>query len=286
MIDLSIITVTHQSADCIEDCILSVISGALKIATEHFIVDNASTDATVALIENSCSSFVTLIKNEKNLGFSAANNQAVVHARGRYVLFLNPDMKVEEGSLDRIVEWIEGRSDVGIAGCKLIDPLGTLLVRRSPFFFPRLKESLCWLVCLIFCEKHYEWRHTCLEEKQVDVVIGAFMLVRKELIDQLGYAFDPRYFLTYEDTDLCKEAADLGYKVMYYPKIRCIDYGSLSFKKKNGLWIYRQLARGMYLYFRKWEPWYAWMCVALCIPVGYIVRYLLVKIASNKKEIL
>jgi len=277
MPDLSIITVTHQSAEYIEDLIVSVISGALKISTEHLIVDNASTDGTVALIERNFSSFVTVIKNAENRGFSAANNQAFAKARGRYILFLNPDMKVEDGSLDRFVEWMDGHPDVGIGGCKLVDPYGEFLVYRAPLYFPRWGRNLLWLISPIFCRGHCEWDPQCRQEKQVDAILGAFMLTRRSFLEKLGFAFDPRYFLTFEDIDLCREAKRLGYKVMYCPEIRCIDYNSRSFYQKKFLWIYRQVSKGMYIYYRKWEPWYIWILIALLRPVGYAIRYLLPK---------
>lgn len=277
MIDLSVITVTHQSADYIEDLIVSVISGALKLNTEHFIVDNASSDGTVELIENSYASFVTLIKNRENLGFSAANNQAFAQARGRYVLFLNPDMRVEEGSLDVMVKWMDGQPDVGIASCKLVGPQGDFLMHRAPFSFPQFSKHLRWLISPFFNRGKTECDPHCLEIKEVDAVLGAFMLTRRAFLDRLGFAFDPRYFLTFEDIDLCQEAKRLGYKVIYYPLARCVDYNSRSFSQKKFFWIYAQVSRGMYLYFSKWGAWYAGFLIALFTPIGYLIRYLIPK---------
>jgi GT2 family glycosyltransferase len=277
MIDLSIITVTHQSADYIEDLIASVISGALRLHTEHWIVDNASSDKTVELIENNYASFVSLIKNKENLGFSAANNQAFKEVRGRYVLFLNPDMRVEEGSLDAMVQWMDSRMDVGIASCKLINPEGEFLPHRAPFPFPKFPKNLCWLIWPFFSRGKIEWDPHCKEIKQVDAVLGAFMLTRRSFLDRLGFAFDPRYFLTFEDCDLCQEAKRLGLKVVYYPFACCIDYNSRSFSQKKFLWIYAQVSRGMYLYYQKWGPWYASWLIGLFKPIGYFIRYLLPK---------
>jgi len=107
------------------------------------------------------------------------------------------------------------------------------------------------------------------------------MLTRRTFLEQLGFAFDARYFLTYEDIDLCREAKRLGYKVMYYPAISCIDYNSKSFSQKPFLWIYRQVSRGMYLYFRKWGPRYVWIFIILFTPIGYFIRYLLQKFSKR-----
>jgi GT2 family glycosyltransferase len=277
MLDLSIITVTHQSVDQIEDLISSVISGALKITTEHLIVDNDSTDGTVERIESHYLPFVTLWKNKWNSGFSAANNQAFAVARGRYVLFLNPDMKVEAGSLDRMVEWMDTRPDAAIATCKLVDPLGQLLIHRCPCLLPQFGRNVLWLVSPLFCINRSHWDPLCHEVKEVEAVLGAFMLTRRAFLEKLGFAFDPRYFLTFDDFDLCREAKRLGYKVLYYPFASCIDYNSRSFFQKSFMWIFGHVAKSMYTYFRKWEPWYTWICIALLTPVGYLIRSVLPK---------
>lgn len=271
MIDLSVITVTHNSAEFIEDQITSVISGALTISTEHFIVDNASCDQTVELIEKHYLSYVTLLKNRQNLGFSAANNQAYPLTKGRYILFLNPDMKVEDGSLDKLVQWMDAHHQVGIVTCKLIDSWGRLLIHRGPRSLPRLGSHILWLVFpQIRREKQFA---NYSEVKEVAAILGAFMLTRRSFLDRLGFAFDPRYFLTFEDIDLCHEARRLGYKIHYYPFVSCIDYNSRSFLKKPRLWTYTQVARGMRTYFQKWGSWYSSLLITLLTPVGYLLRY-------------
>lgn len=272
--DLSVITVTHQSAEYIEDLIVSVISGALKVRCEHFIVDNASTDGTVERVEAYYGAYVTLIKNRENVGFSRANNQAFERSRGRYVLFLNPDMKVESGSLDRLVEWMDGQDEkVAIVSCKLVDPLGQLLIHRTPCPLPEFRRNILWLLSPIFCISREKWEH-CEEPKEVEAVLGAFMLTRRAFLERLGFAFDPHYFLCFEDFDLCHEAKRLGYKVVYHPGVRCVDYNSRSFFQKPFLWIYARVSHSMRVYFRKWGSWYMWILIALLTPVGYLVRRL------------
>ncbi|HEY2810588.1 MAG TPA: glycosyltransferase family 2 protein [Rhabdochlamydiaceae bacterium] len=279
MIDLSVITVTHQSADFIEDLITSVITGAMKISTEHIVVDNGSTDGTVERIERNFLPYVTFLKSATNLGFSAANNRAFALTRGRYILFLNPDMKVEDGSLDKLVEWMDARPEAGIGTCRLVDPLGQFLIHRCPCPLPTIGTNILWLLSPIFCIKRSKTFEDCSEEKEVEAALGAFLIVRRTFLEQLGFAFDPRYFLTFEDFDLCREAKRLGYKILYFPKVRCVDYNSRSFLQKDFFWIYAQVSKGMYAYFRKWESWYTWIIIALLTPVGYFIRYLL----SDKK---
>ncbi len=264
MKDLSVITVTHQSALFIEDQVFSVISGGLKLSVEQFVVDNASSDGTLEILERLP---VTAIKNRENRGFAAANNQAFAEAQGRYLLFLNPDMRVQEGSLDAMVERMDRNPEVGIGSCLLVDAVGRPLLTSRPRKLPRLFREILWLLRLDFlCRKFWE-------SDEIEMVKGAFMLVRREFLEKLGFAFDPRYFLLYEDTDLCREAKRLGYKLAHYSDLCCVDFNSRSFALKKGEWIYRCFSQGMLRYFRKWEPWYAWIWIALFIPVGYLFRF-------------
>ncbi len=272
MRDLSVITVTHQSALFIEDQIFSVISGGMKLSVEQIIVDNASTDGTVELLESIAHADMRVLKNAQNVGFSAANNRALSFAEGRYLLFLNPDMRVEEGSLDHLVEWMDAHPEAGISSCLLVDAIGRPLQAGYPRRLPSLFREILWILRLNFlCSLPQKEEWTRLRE--AEMVKGAFMLVRRELVDKLGFAFDPRYFLLYEDTDLCREAARLGYKIVFHPDIRCIDFNSRSFALKSSRWIYRCFSESMLHYFRKWEPWYRWMWIALLIPVGSFLRF-------------
>jgi GT2 family glycosyltransferase len=265
--DLTVITVTHQSALFIEDQVFSVISGGMKLVTEQIIVDNASTDGTVEILDRL--PFVKVIKNRDNIGFAAANNQALAQTQGRYILFLNPDMKVSEGSLDLLVQRMDGNQEIGITSCLLVDILERPLVTSYPRPLPNLLREVLWLLRLnFFCKKPWE-----NQEAGVEMVKGAFMLVRRELIEKLGFAFDPRYFLLYEDADLCREAKRLGYKIAYHSDVHCIDFNSRSFAIKTGEWIYRRFSESMLHYFRKWKPWYCWIWIALLIPLGYMLRF-------------
>jgi len=87
-------------------------------------------------------------------------------------------------------------------------------------------------------------------------------------VEKLGWGFDPRYFIWYEDVDTCREVKKLGYKVMYTPIISCVDYVGQSFKKRTTLWKQKEFTRSMLTYFKKWEPAYKWVWIALVRPVG------------------
>jgi len=274
MKDLSVITVTHQSALFIEEQVFSVISGGLKISVEQIIVDNASTDGTEEILDRLEMPERIVLKNKENLGFAAANNQALVFAHGRYLLFLNPDMKVQEGSLEEIVGWMDKNEDVGICSCMLVDGSGVALRKNSARRLPSLFGEILWLLCLRIGEG---------KGLEPEMLKGAFMMVRRELVNKLGFAFDPRYFLLFEDADLCREAKRLGYKIAMLPQFFCVDHNSRSFSVKPPKWIYHHYSKSMLQYFRKWERWYCWLWIAGLIPIGRWLRFPLWR--GEKREI-
>lgn len=289
--DVSIITVTWNSKNTIRDQVHSVFSACRNITCEEIIVDNGSSDGTIEIVralaqeheniktlkhENiETSQQIFFIVNKENRGFGAANNQGVEQARGRYILFLNPDMRLEEGSMDRLIAWMDAHQGVGIASPKLVHQDGTFNWEASPRRFPRVWEQLALLLKLphLFPSllDHYHMRDMDIEkEQEVDSVRGSCMLVRRELIDALGQAFDPRYFIWYEDVDICREAKRLGYSVMYAPEITAIDYVGQSFKQRTTLWKQKQFTKSMLVYFKKWEPWWKWILIALFRPFGIL----------------
>lgn len=271
--DLSVITVTHHSKDYIEDLVFSLMMSCFKVQFEHIIVDNASTDGTSELIEERFAKYVCLIKNAENIGFSKANNQGLKIAKGRYFLFLNPDMCIKKGDLDGLIHWMDENPDAGLAGCRLLDPMGRECVDGQPRPFPDFREAMLWLLRLdAICGKRRKRGEEMESPQDVESMKGAFLLVRREVIEKLGWGFDPRYFLLYEDTDLCREVKRLGYRNVYYPHLACVDYLSRSFSIKPGQWIYKEFTKSMFKYFRKWHPWYQWIWIAVGIPFGYLLR--------------
>lgn len=277
MVTFSVITVTWNSADLIAKQIRSVLSGAKGIQVEHIIVDNGSTDETVYLVQKEFPQ-VRVIANKKNLGFGAANQQGVAVSTGEFFLFLNPDMLVEEGSLDTIASWMKQHPEVAIASPKLVDEHGNVNWDATPRRFPKLWEQLALILKLphVFpgmLDKHHMKDFDPEKEQDVDTVRGSFMVMRRELVEKLGWAWDPRYFIWYEDVDICREAQRLGYKVVYTPVITCVDYVGQSFKKRTTLWKQKQFTKSMLIYFKKWEPWYTWIWIALLRPVGIALAW-------------
>lgn len=269
---LSVITVTWNSKEFILKQIESVQRAAKSIAIEQVVVDNGSTDGTVAAIKEKFSD-VIVIANTENKGFAGANNQGVTVSKGEYLLFLNPDMVLYSGSLDVFVGWMDENLDVGIASPQLVDEYGNTNWNATPRRFPRVWEQVALILKLphLFPSLLDAYRMKAFDttrEQEVDSVQGSCMLMRRELIEKLDFAFDPRYFIWYEDVDICREAKRLGYRVVHTPVITAVDYIGQSFKKRSTLWKQTQFTKSMLIYFQKWEPWSRWIWIAIFRPVG------------------
>ena len=276
--NLSVITVTWNSAKLISEQIDSVKNGCQNISFEEFVVDNASTDGTADLVKAKYP-WVKLVDNKKNLGFSASNNIGAKMSGGEFLLFLNPDMRVEAGSLDKMVEWMINHKDVGLASCKLVDENGKLNIDAQPRRFPALFDQLAIILKLphLFPSilNHYMFvDFDANKEQEVDSVRGSFMIMRREVFEKLGFAFDPRYFIWFEDVDICREVKKLGFKVMHTPIISCVDYIGQSFKQRTTLWKQKNFTKSMLQYFQKWESGYVWVWIAIFRPIGIAMAWL------------
>lgn len=270
--DLSIITVTWNNESTITDQIRSVISACKDISYEHIIVDNASSDKTRERI-NATGAAVTLIANKTNDGFAAGNNIGARKVQGRYILLLNPDMKLTPGSLGRLVSWMDKNEDVIISSCRLTGADGTYNAEAGPRRFPTILNQLALILKLphLFPSvmDSYMMRDVNPEEEHaVDSVRGAFLLTRKSFVEELGWVLDPRYPNWFEDVDVCREAKERGYRVVYTPVVSCEDLVGKSFSQRSALQNQRQFTKSMLIYFRKWEPWYKWIWIALARPIG------------------
>lgn len=286
---LSIITVTWNSAELIGKQLASAKAGAVDLSIEQHVVDNASKDETVVVVSNKFPD-VHLIANKEGKGFGAANRQAVSASSdsAQYYLFLNPDMQVAAGSLDTMVKWMDEHPDVGIASPKLVDEHGKLNLDATPRRFPKLWEQVALILKLphLFPSMLNAYMMVGFDadtEQDVDSVRGSFMVMRREFVDKLGFAWDPRYFIWYEDVDICREAKRLGYRVVHTPVISAVDYVGQSFKKRTTLWKQKQFTKSMLTYFQKWEPWYKWMWIAIVRPLGIAMAWLADKVHSLKK---
>ncbi len=235
--DLSIIIVNYNVKEFLQNLLHSIIKSAEGISYEIIIVDNASNDGSVEFIGEKFPQ-INLIANSTNLGFGKANNQALALAKGKYLLLLNPDTLLREDTLQKMINFFETTPDAGIAGCKILNPDGTLQLacRRS---FPGPWTSFCKVTGLssLFSRSRIFARYnlTYLDENQtyeVDAISGSFMMIRKEVYEKIG-GFDEQFFMYGEDLDLCYRIQKSGYKVYYVHTTQIIHYKGESTKRSS-----------------------------------------------------
>ncbi|MCX5753936.1 MAG: glycosyltransferase [Candidatus Krumholzibacteria bacterium] len=218
--DLSIIIVTYNSLEPVERCIASIETHEPRCAYEIIVVDNSSIDGTAAAVARRFPR-VRVVANAENLGYSRGVNQGIRLSIGRAILILNPDIIAREGSIDRLMEFLDAHPDAGIVGSKLVYPdgrlqhscrsfytLGALVLRRTFLgaLFPRAKPLRDHLLL--------DYDHET--PRTVDWIIGACMLVRREALEKVG-AMDERFFLYFEDIDWCNRMKRHGWSVYYAP---------------------------------------------------------------------
>lgn len=232
---LSVVIVNYNVKYFLEHCLLSVMRACEGIDAEIFVVDNMSVDGSVEMVRNKFPS-VILIDNKKNTGFAKANNQAVAIAKGKYILYLNPDTIVPEDCFTKCIEYMDAHEEAGALGCRLIDGQGQFLP-ESKRGFPNARVAFFKISGLsnlfkkskIFNQYHLGYLPEN-ETNEVDVLVGCFMFCRKTVIDKVG-SFDEDYFMYGEDIDLSYKISKGGYKNIYFPETTVIHYKGESTKK-------------------------------------------------------
>ena len=237
---LSVVIVSYNVKFFLEQCLCSlkkavVFSDQLRGKTEVIIVDNASTDGTVDFLTPLFPAF-HFISNADNLGFSKANNQGLFICKGEYVLFLNPDTILAEDSLDASISFFRSKPFAGAVGVHMVDGSGQFL-RESKRGFPDPAASLfkmTGLAGLFPNSKIFSaYYHGNLDEScshAVDILSGAFILVKKSILDQIG-GFDERFYMYAEDIDLCYRINLSGFQNYYFAGTTIIHFKGESTKK-------------------------------------------------------
>ncbi|HEX4374585.1 MAG TPA: glycosyltransferase family 2 protein, partial [Puia sp.] len=219
-VTLSIIIVNYNVKYFLEQCLCSVRKAIEKIEAEIFVVDNNSTDDSIDYLQSKFPG-VKFILNKGNEGFGKANNRALSLAKGKYILFLNPDTIVAEDSLEKCISFLESNKNAGALGVKMIDGSGNYL-KESKRGFPSGWSAFCKLSGLtalfphskIF-SKYYLGNLSERENQIIDVVSGAYFFVRKETLDKTG-GFDEQFFMYAEDIDLSYRVQQSGFLNYYF----------------------------------------------------------------------
>ncbi|MGE7986545.1 glycosyltransferase family 2 protein [Lysinibacillus fusiformis] len=252
--DLSIVIVNYNTKKLTIDCIQSVIKSNLSFLYEIFVVDNASSDGSIVQIQNLFPQ-VHMISNKENVGFSKANNQAIRECNGRYVLLLNSDTIVNENTLDKIICFMDRETNIGAVGCEVNLADGTL-DKACHRGFPMPEASFYYMTGLAKkfpnSPKYNSYHKSYLNMKEIhdiDCLVGAFMMVRREVIEQVGL-LDEEFFMYGEDIDWCYRIKEAGWRIVYNPTVSITHYKGASSRKKPFKIVY-EFHRAMYLFHKK-----------------------------------
>jgi GT2 family glycosyltransferase len=231
---VSVIYTTWNARDLLRQSMNSLREQTAGIPYEVIVVDDASTDDTAGMVRAEFPD-VTLLVNEKNSGFAKANNTGVASARGRYIFLLNNDTVLKQNVIKVCVDFLEGRDDAGVCGCRLKSPDGTSQVSfgNYPSFHQALADAL--FLNDLFPHAGFPKRGAFPEPwmtapVEVDYVTGAAIMIRKSLIDQIGM-FDEIYRSYSEETDFCYRVTHVaGRKVFFLPGAEVIHLGGWSYR--------------------------------------------------------
>lgn len=248
------------------------------------MVDNASGDGSAAAVAAEFPQ-VHLIANADNRGFAAANNQALRLARGRYFLLLNPDTLVLDSAVGKMTAYMDAHPDVGIAGCQVLIDEHT--VQQTCFRFPNPWFHLLRATGLpalfprsvvLNPDRYGGWQRD--SERDVDVVSGMFLLVRRTAVEQVGL-MDEDYFVYAEETDWCFRFWRHGWRCRFAPIAQIIhrDGGSHSTKQVSVL-MFVQQQKSILIFHRKNRGWWSWAATKVLITVSMLPRYVIFRARS------
>ena len=244
---------------------------------EIIVVDNGSQDGSEGEIEKAFPS-IHLIANKRNMGFAKAVNQGLQKASGRYALLLNPDIQVKHGAIEQLVSFMDVHSDVGVAGAQLLNSDGSK--QNSIANFPSLatellnKSLLRWLFPKKFPGKERRYSGPV----EVDSVIGACMMVRRDALDQVGL-LDEDYFLFLEETDWCYRMKKAGWKIYHVPQAEVYHFQGKSAeteKKRAKVEYYRS----RYHFFKKNRGSLQWSILLSGLMIRLVFELLMMTVAS------
>ena len=218
--DLSVIIVTYREKELLRKCLQSVFASQTEYKFEVIVSDCDSNDGSVEMVRADFPQ-AKVLDNKKNLGFSKGNNVAIKQAVGRLILLLNADTQVRPDTFDLSIKYMDSHADVGALGCKILLPNGEL-DKASRRKFPNPANAFLRLFGL---RKFSDYNITTPidQEVEVDAIMGAYFLVRKSVIDQVG-VLDEEFFMYGEDLDWCWRIKESGHKIVYYPKAEITHY--------------------------------------------------------------
>ncbi len=222
---LSVIILNYNVRYFLEQCVLSVQKALIHLDSEIIVIDNNSSDDSCEMMKSRFPN-IKLIKNTENLGFPKGNNIAVNQAKGEYICILNPDTVVAEDTFEKVLAFADKKNDLGIVGCKLIDGTGNFLPeskRGIPTPFVAITKIFGLYKLSDFFGKYYAQHLSENETGKVEILVGAFMVMKRELYNEIG-GFDENCFMYSDDIDLSYMALQKGKSNYYFHETMVIHY--------------------------------------------------------------
>lgn len=273
-VELSVCILTRNQRDILKACLHSCQEDLEQggVQGEVIVIDNASADGTVAMVQTAFPQ-VILLRNSENMGFSKSNNQAIQISKGNCVLILNDDTVIRPGCFRTLLDFMNSHPRVGASGPKLLNRDGSVQVgyhRRLPTFVESATR-LFWM--------HHFWPNNPIEKRAslkshilngtapmpIEQIAGCSLLLRQSALDQIGF-LDEGYFFWYEDVDLCERLLKAGWEIYYLPAAQVVHYGGAAASKSPlGLRFGWQI-RGILRFYRKHRSKFSYRmikCVAI-----------------------
>ncbi len=279
---LSIVIVSWNTKDLLEACLRSVYAFPLDRPFEVWVVDNFSKDDTVAMVRDQFPQ-VELIASEENLGFAGGNNRAIPHCQGEYVLLLNPDTEVKPDALNELVAFMDAHPEAGAAGSRLLNADGTLQPSCHPR--PTLSREFwrMFYLDLFISYGSYNMSKWKLDQpREVDVLMGASLLLRKSVLDEVGL-LDEGYFMYSEEVDLCYRLQKAGWRLFWVPQSQVVHYWGQSAKQVLAE-MFLQLYRGKLRFFRKHYSWFTVALYKVVLGLAAVLRLALAPLVWLRKS--
>lgn len=245
---LDVAIVAYRSRDLLRSCLTALRAAGVATPLDVVVVDNDSCDGSAEMVRDEFPE-IELLEPGRNLGFAAATNAGIRRGRAPYVLALNPDTRLREGVLERLLELMEERPEIGICGCRLEREDGSLdhAAKRS---FPTPLSALGHFLHFGGRGRFGQYRAPHVDQGPVDAVNGAFMLMRRSALEQVGL-FDEGYWMYMEDLDLCYRFARAGWVTWYEPSVTVTHVKAGTSGRHRGLRLNYAFHYGMFRFYRK-----------------------------------
>ena len=272
--EVTIILVSYNTKELTRECIDSIYKETRDLTYEIYVVDNNSSDGTQSMLETFYPG-VKVIKNQKNAGFGAANNQAIQECNGKYVLCLNTDTILLNNAVKIFYDYMETNKQVGACGGSLFDKDLKPVISYAPF--PNLLNlnAFSWIIKSLFPKRFKK----ITKVKEVDSIIGADLFLRRAVLDEIGL-FDERFFMYNEEIDLCYRIKKAHYNIKLVPEANIIH---LEGKSGKNFWNNNKMrVKSKYQYLRKNSDLF---CL-YTFKLSYLLVLMFVFAATRNKDVL